>query len=109
LATRAATFLIRSVEPIDVPPYLWTINAIRVRNPLRKSKKGPLLYMLQCKITRQRLQKIRRKTYIQIPIRYEDAPQYARRVGSPCPPFGGGKWQRVTPSVNWPRVGMSPH
>src|SRR6476660_8026227 len=27
-ATRFATFLMRSVEPIDVPPYLWTINAI---------------------------------------------------------------------------------
>src|SRR6478672_391353 len=33
LATRAATFLIRSVEPIDVPPYLWTIKAITVRFP----------------------------------------------------------------------------
>jgi len=28
LATRRATFLMRSVEPIDVPPYLCTNKAI---------------------------------------------------------------------------------
>jgi hypothetical protein len=35
LATRRATFLMRSVEPIDVPPYLWTIKAITVSFPLK--------------------------------------------------------------------------
>src|SRR4051812_33202352 len=28
LATRRATFLMRSAEPTEVPPYFWTINAM---------------------------------------------------------------------------------
>jgi hypothetical protein len=28
LATRAATFLMRSGLPTEVPPYFWTINAM---------------------------------------------------------------------------------
>jgi hypothetical protein len=30
--------LIRSVEPIDVPPYLWTIKAMKWGFPLVKSQ-----------------------------------------------------------------------
>jgi hypothetical protein len=30
-----ATFLMRSVEPIEVPPYLWTIKAIELENRRR--------------------------------------------------------------------------
>src|SRR5260370_23921468 len=32
LATRRETFLMRSTEPTEVPPYFWTINAICSRD-----------------------------------------------------------------------------
>ncbi|CQR27409.1 hypothetical protein THICB1_110003 [Thiomonas arsenitoxydans] len=29
MATRLATFLIRSADPTEVPPYFWTMSAMR--------------------------------------------------------------------------------
>src|ERR1017187_289357 len=41
LATRAATFLMRSGLPTEVPPYFWTINAINSKAAFRARHPSP--------------------------------------------------------------------
>jgi hypothetical protein len=43
LLTRRATLRMRSVEPIEVPPYLWTINAMSVREKRGNSMQPEIL------------------------------------------------------------------
>src|SRR6201997_1225701 len=49
LATRLATFLMRSTEPIEVPPYLCTMSAIVVLNWRRNRADAPRAEPRDCR------------------------------------------------------------